>query len=232
MPVLSVVADDGSTPSGSLIDEIVRDGARRMPAAALEAEVDQYIAELAPETDEHDRRLVVRDGHHKARTVVTAAGPVEVKTPRVNDRRVDDETGERKRFASKILPSWCHKSPKICALLPLLFLHGLSSGDFVPALEQFLGGAAGPSAATVTRLMRQRSDDHSVFPNRDLSDRDVEYVRADGVHPKVRLRMPRRWPSRRAGHRRRRHGPVAGARRGVPGSQAAKVLGSQSQQGR
>lgn len=132
MPVLSVVADDGSAPSGSMIDEIVRQGARRMPAAALEAEVDQYIAELAPETDEHDRRLVVRDGHHKARTVVTAAAPVEVKTPRVNDRRVDDETGERKRFSSKILPSWCHKSPKICALLPLLFLHGLSSGDFVP----------------------------------------------------------------------------------------------------
>jgi hypothetical protein len=143
---------DGSTESGSLIDEIVREGARRMLAAALEAEVNQYIAELSAETDEYGRRLVVRNGHHKARTVVTAAGPVEVKAPRINDRRVDDETGERKRFSSKILPPWCRKSPKISEVLPLLYLHGLSSGDFVPALEQFLGSAAGLSPATVTRL--------------------------------------------------------------------------------
>ncbi len=104
MSVLSVVTDDGSTQSGSLIDEIVREGARRILAAALEAEVDQYIAELAAETDDHGRRLVVRNGHHLPRTVVTAAGPVEVRAPRVNDRRVDEATGERKRFSSKILP--------------------------------------------------------------------------------------------------------------------------------
>ncbi|MFD7499377.1 IS256 family transposase, partial [Streptomyces sp. NPDC059832] len=72
-----------------------------MPAAALEAEVNQYTAELSDETDEYGRRLVVRNGHHKARTVGTAAGPIEVKAPRINDRRVDDETGERKRFSSK-----------------------------------------------------------------------------------------------------------------------------------
>jgi hypothetical protein len=75
--------------------------------------------------------------------VVTAAGSVEVTAPRINDRRVDDETGERKRFSSKILAPWCRKSPKISEVLPLLYLHGLSSGDFVPALEQFLGSAAG-----------------------------------------------------------------------------------------
>ncbi len=98
--MLSVVTDDGSTQSGSLIDEIVREGARRMLAAALEAEVNQYIAELAAETDEYGRRLVVRNGHHRPRTVVTAAGPVQVTAPRVNDRRVDETTGERKRFSS------------------------------------------------------------------------------------------------------------------------------------
>ncbi|MDQ0905003.1 transposase-like protein [Streptomyces canus] len=81
-----------------LIDEIVCEGARRMLAAALEAEVGQHIAELAAETDEYGRDLVVRDGHHRPRAVVTAAGPVEVRTPRVNDRRVDEATGERKRF--------------------------------------------------------------------------------------------------------------------------------------
>lgn len=185
--MLSVVNADGSIASGSLIDEIVREGARRMLAAALEAEVNQYIAELAAETDERGRRLVVRNGHHRPRTVVTAAGPVEVTAPRVNDRRVDEATGKRKRFSSKILAPWCRKSPKISEVLPLLYLHGLSSGDFVPALEQFLGGTAGLSAATVTRLTKQWSDDHAAFQNRDLSDRDFVYVWADGVHPKVRL---------------------------------------------
>ncbi|MFF7199182.1 IS256 family transposase [Streptomyces sp. NPDC008079] len=185
--MLSVVNADGSTETGSLIDEIVREGARRMLAAALEAEVNQYIAELTADTDERGHRLVVRNGHHRPRTVVTAAGPVEVRAPRVDDRRVDDATGERKRFSSKILAPWCRKSSKISEVLPLLYLHGLSSGDFVPALEQFLGDAAGLSPATITRLTRQWSDDHAVFQTRDLSDRDFVYVWADGVHPKVRL---------------------------------------------
>ncbi len=184
--MLSVVNADGSTESGSLIDEIVREGARGMLAAALEAEVNQYIAELAAETDEREHRLVVRNGHHRSRTVVTAAGPVEVTAPRVNDRRVDESTGERKRFSSKILAPWCRRSPKV-SVLPLLYLHGLSSGDFVPALEQFLGSAAGLSPATVTRLTKQWGDDHAVFQARDLSDRDFVYVWADGVHPKIRL---------------------------------------------
>ena len=185
--MLSVVNEDGSTATGSLIDEIVREGARRMLAAALEAEVDQYIAELAAERDERGHRLVVRNGHHRPRTVTTAAGPVEVRAPRVNDRRVDEATGERQRFSSKILPPWCRKSPKISEVLPLLYLHGLSSGDFVPALEQFLGSAAGLSAATVNRLTKQWQDDHTAFQNRDLSGTDYVYVWADGVHPKVRL---------------------------------------------
>lgn len=150
--MLSVVNADGSTPNGSLIDEIVREGARRMLAAALEAEVNAYIAELAGEQDENGRRLVVRNGYHQPRSVTTAAGVVEVKAPRVNDKRIDETTGERKRFSSAILPPWARKSPKISEVLPLLYLHGLSSGDFVPALEQFLGSSAGLSPATVTRL--------------------------------------------------------------------------------
>ncbi|MEU5979588.1 IS256 family transposase [Streptomyces sp. NPDC047315] len=185
--MLSVVNADGSTQSGSLIDEIVREGARRMPAAVLEAEVNQYIAELAADTDEAGRRLVVRNGHHRPRTVITAAGPIEVRAPRVNDKRVDGTTGERKRFSSKILAPWCRKSPKASEVLPLLYLRGLSSGDFLPALEQFLGSAIGLSSATVTRLTKQWGEDHVVFRARDLSDRDVVYVWADGVRPKVRL---------------------------------------------
>lgn len=186
-----VVNEDGTIQSGSLMDDIVREGARRMLAAALEAEVNQYIAELAGEWDEAGRRLVVRNGHHRERTVATAAGSIAVKAPRVNDKRVDGETGERKRFSSKILAPWCWKSPEIGEVLPLLYLHGLSSGDFVPAMEQFLGSAAGLSPATVTRLTKQWSDDHAAFQDRDLSGSDYVYVWADGVHPKVRLGQAR-----------------------------------------
>jgi transposase-like protein len=112
---------------------------------------------------------------------------VEVKAPRVNDKRIDEATRERKRFSSANLPPWCRKSPKISEVLPLLYLHGLSSGDFVPALEQFLGSAAGLSPATVTRLTQQWQADHAAFMERDLSEVDYVYVWADGIHLNVRL---------------------------------------------
>ncbi|UJB45341.1 IS256 family transposase [Streptomyces sp. A1-5] len=186
--MLAVVNEDGTTPSGSsLLDEVVREGARRMLAAALEVEVNACIAELADERDDKGRRLVVCNGYHQPRKVTTAAGVVEVKAPRVNDKRVDEATGERKRFSSAILPPWCRKSPKISEVLPLLYLHGLSSGDFVPALEQFLGSSAGLSAATVTRLTTQWQADHAAFMDRDLAEVDYVYVWADGIHLNVRL---------------------------------------------
>jgi transposase-like protein len=179
--------NDGSTRDGSLIDEIVREGACRMLAAALEAEVDAYLAELAHERDERDRRLVVRNGHHQPRKVATSAGVVEVRAPRVNDKRIDEATGERMRFSSAILPPWCRRSPKIAEVLPLLYLHGLSTGDFVPALEQFLGSSAGLSPATVTRLSAQWQADHQAFQDRDLSGTDYVYVWVDGIHLRIRL---------------------------------------------
>ncbi|MFH8739317.1 MULTISPECIES: IS256 family transposase [unclassified Streptomyces] len=185
--MLTVVNDDGSTRDGFLIDEIVREGARRMLAAALEAEVDAYIAELASERDGQGHRMVVRNGHHQPRKVTTASGVIEVKAPRVNDKRIDAATGERRRFSSAILPPWARKSPKISEVLPLLYLHGLSSGDFVPALEQLLGSSAGLSPATVTRLTAQWQADHTAFGERDLSEADYVYVWADGIHLKVRL---------------------------------------------
>ena len=110
--MLRVVADDKTTAElGSGLDELVREGARRMLAAALEAEVDAYVSGLAGEVDEHRRRLVVRNGHAEPRHIVTGAGPVEVVAPRVNDRRVDEVTGERRRFRSSIVPPWA-RSPR------------------------------------------------------------------------------------------------------------------------
>lgn len=187
--MLSVVNADGTTPNGSLIDEIVREGARRMLASALEAEVNAYIAELADQRDDQGHRLVVRNGYHQPRSVTTAAGTVEMKAPRVNDKRTDETTGERKRFSSAILPPWARKSPKISEVLPLLYLHGLSSGDFVPALEQFLGSSAGLSPATVTRLTTQWQADHKAFGERDLAGSDYVYVYvwADDIHLRIRL---------------------------------------------
>src|SRR5450631_1441131 len=124
-PVLTVMqegspGDEAGRP-GSLIDEIVREGARRMLAEALQAEVDAYIAAHAAERDEDGRRRVVRNGYHQAREVLTSAGAVEVTAPRVNDKRADPVTGERERFSSAILPPWARKTPKITEVLPLLY---------------------------------------------------------------------------------------------------------------
>ena len=192
--MLTVVPDPSGrdqseeTPSSvSLIDEIVREGARRMLAQALQAEVDAYIAQFADQRDEHGRRLVVRNGHHQSREVLTSAGAIEVKAPRVNDKRVDAATGERRRFSSAILPPWCRKTPKLAEVLPLLYLHGLSSGDFVPALGQFLGSSAGLSASVITRLTEQWKAEQHTFAARDLSQVDYVYLWADGVHVNIRL---------------------------------------------
>ena len=149
-----------------MIDELVREGARRMLAEALQAEVDDYIARFIDERDAAGRRLVVRNGSHQPREVMTSAGAVEVVAPRVNDRRTDADTGERVRFASAILPPWCRKSPKITEVLPLLYLHGLSSGDFVPALGQFLGSAAGLSAPVITKLTETWKAEQRTFAAR------------------------------------------------------------------
>src|SRR6185437_4917454 len=171
----------------SLLDEIVRDGARKMLAAALQAEVAAYIEQFVDQRDEDGRRLVVRNGYHQAREVLTAAGAVEVKAPRVNDRRVDPDTGERQRFSSAILPAWARKSPQMSEVLPLLYLNGLSTSDFGPALEHFLGSGAGLSATTITRLTAQWQDEARTFAARDLSGTDYVYLWVDGIHLKVRL---------------------------------------------
>ena len=164
-------SNEVSAAGGSLLDEIVRDGARAMLAAALQAEVAAYVAAHADQVDEAGRRLVVRNGYHGAREVSTAAGAVPVRAPRVNDKRVDEATGERVRFSSAILPAWARKSPQVAEVLPLLYLHGMSSGDFVPALEQFLGSAAGLSPSTITRLTAQWQDEATTFNTRSLAAR-------------------------------------------------------------
>jgi putative transposase len=190
--MLRVVTDDDARAEMRLsLDEIVLEGARRMLAAALEAEVDAYVAGLTGERDERGHRMVVRNGHAEPRTITTAAGRIEVRAPRVDDRRVDAETGEGCRFRSAILPPWARKSPKVSEVLPLMYLHGMSTGDFAPALREFFGSAAGLSASVITRLTTQWQDEQRAFAKRRLDDRDYVYIWADGVHFNVRLEEDR-----------------------------------------
>jgi transposase-like protein len=184
-------SNDDTGSSRSMLDEIVRDGARQMLAAALDAEVAAYTAQFTDQVDDTGHRLVVRNGYHDERTVLTAAGGVLVKAPRVSDKRIDADTGKRCRFSSAILPAWARKSPQMSEVLPLLYLHGLSSGDFGPALEQFLGTGAGLSATSITRLTAQWQDEAKAFGQRDLSGTDYVYLWVDGIHLKVRLEQER-----------------------------------------
>src|ERR671912_481419 len=162
--MLSVVVDEQALD----LDELVLQGARRMLAAALEAEVAAYIEAHAQEQDERGHRLVRRNGHARERTLATGAGPIPVAAPRVDDRRLDPVTGEKASFTSAILPPWCRKSPKVSEVLPLLYLHGLSS-------------------SVVTRLTAQWQAEREAFMARCLVDRDYVYIWADGVHFNVRL---------------------------------------------
>jgi transposase-like protein len=122
------------------LDDLAREGALRMIAAALEAEVDDYIASFVDERGEDGKRLVVRNGKARERKLTVGSGTLPLRAPRVNDKRVDEATGERQRFSSRILPAYARRSPKVTEVLPILYLHGLSTGDFGPALRDLLGG--------------------------------------------------------------------------------------------
>ena len=174
--------DGDQSEPGMDLDGLAREGARRMIAAAMEAEVAEYVARYRGERDGEGRALVVRNGRARPRKVTLGAGTVEIKAPRVHDGR------EGEKFTSRILPPYMRRSPKVAETLPILYLRGLSTGDFRPALEGLLGeDAAGLSAANITRLLGVWEEEYAAFRRRDLSGVDYVYVWADGVHVNVRL---------------------------------------------
>lgn len=176
---------------GMTLDELARAGAQRMLRAALEAEVSAYVAAHGEQRDEEGRALVVRNGHAQTRKVTVGSGTIAVRAPRVNDQRVDD-TGERQRFRSRILPPYMRHSPKVAEVLPILYLRGLSTGDFREALPVLLGeDAAGLSPTTITRLTAEWEQDYRAFQQRELSERDYLYIWVDGVHFTIRLEEER-----------------------------------------
>ena len=185
--VRTLPVDGGNEEITLALDELAREGARRMIAAALRAEADEYVARYEDEIDDEGHLLVVRNGRARERKVTIGAGTIPVRAPRVNDKRVDEE-GERQRFSSRILPAYARRSPKVGEVIPILYLRGLSTGDFRPALEGLLGeDAAGLSASTVSRLCKEWEEHHDRFRRRLLSFSRYAYLFMDGIHVQVRL---------------------------------------------
>lgn len=170
-----------------VLDELAREGARRMIAAALEAEVEEYVHGLKELRDEEGHAVVVRNGKsHHERTVQLGAGSIKIRTPRVDDRRPE------KRFTSKILPPYMRRSPRLEEAVPVLYLRGISTNDFSEALGALLGpGACGFSASTVSRLLKTWQDDYQAWRKRSLAEKEYVYMWADGVHFNVRLEEDR-----------------------------------------
>lgn len=184
--MFKIVNDEGSgVPSvpeeGVGLDELCRMAAQEMLAMALETERRAYLDVHAGVVDGAGRRRVVGNGHLPVREVTTGAGMVQVRAPRVHDPRPDHG------FTPQILPRYMRRSPKVTEVLPVLYLRGLSTGDFAPALEEFFGSDAGLSASTISRLTEAWQQEHASWAQRDLSDVDYVYWWADGIWFNVRL---------------------------------------------
>jgi transposase-like protein len=168
-----------------VLTDLLRDGARRLLAQAVEAEVAAWIDDHAHLKDDQGRRQVVRNGHLPERAIQTGIGAVEVQQPRVRDRRPVDQ---REAFTSAILPPYLRKTRSLEGLLPWLYLKGVSTGDFAEALQAILGpDAPGLSATTITRLKAAWEDEFAAWSQRSLAGKRYVYVWADGVHFNIRL---------------------------------------------
>jgi putative transposase len=170
------------------LTEVLRCGARALLAQAVEAEVASFLAKHADLRTEHGRVRVVRHGHLPEREVMTGIGPVAVRQPRVRDRAAAADNPGRIRFSPSILPPYMRRSKSIETLLPILYLKGISTGDFSEALTALLGkDAAGLSASAIGRLKDGWLDEHAAWQKRDLSARRYVYIWADGIHLEARL---------------------------------------------
>ncbi len=171
-----------SEESRSALDVVAREGAQQMLQQAIELEVAEYLEVFRHLKDETGRRQVVRNGFLPERKIVTGVGPLSVTKPRVHDRR------EGERFTSKILPAYMRRSPSIDALIPVLYLKGISTGDFSEALAAIVGeGAAGLSPANIVRLKQGWEQEYHDWSKRDLTGKRYVYLWADGIYFNVRL---------------------------------------------
>jgi transposase-like protein len=169
------------------ITDILRQGARRLLCAALEAEVETFLKQYKDISDGKGWQRVVRNGYLPEREIQTGIGQVQVKAPRIRDRQPDPIKG-RIRFTSAILPPYLRKTKSIEILLPWLYLKGVSTGDFTDALAALLGkDAPGLSAATISRLKTVWQDEYNQWLQRDLSNKRYVYFWVDGIYCNVRM---------------------------------------------
>ena len=167
---------------------VLRDGAKALLATAVEAEVAAFLAKHADLKTEDGHRRVVRHGHLPEREVMTGIGPVAVRQPRVRDREAATDDPSRIRFSPSILPPYVRRSKSIETLLPILYLKGISTGDFSEALAALLGkDASGLSASAVGRLKDGWQEDHAAWSKRDLAAKRYVYIWADGIHMQARM---------------------------------------------
>jgi putative transposase len=179
-----------SIGSKDVLTDILREGAQRLLAVTIEAEVDQYVATHAALRDGQGHRLVVRNGHLPARSIQTGVGPVEIRQPRVHDRRVDEQ-GQALRFASQVLPPYLRRTKSLDELIPWLYLRGISTGDFTEALQALVGPQAkGLSATNIVRLKESWQQEWKTWSKRSLEGKVYVYVWADGIHFNIRLEEP------------------------------------------
>ena len=170
------------------LTEILRDGARALLGRAIEVEVAEFLGKHADLRTVDGHRRVVRHGHLPAREVMTGIGPVGMRQPRVRDREAATDDAARIRFTPSILPPYVRRSKSIETLLPILYLKGISTGDFSEALAALLGkDAVGLSASAIGRLKEGWQDDHAAWLRRDLSARRYVYIWADGIYLEARL---------------------------------------------
>lgn len=183
----TIVTDDIRTEFHSTIDEFIQQGAQRMLLAAIQAEVDAYIQHHQSERDENGHALVVRNGRSQERTIQSGVGQLKLQQPRIDDKR------EGRRFSSNILPPYMRKTPRLEEALPILYLRGLSTGDFQEALGALLGedAIAGFSSTTITRLLSVWQDEYKTWRKRPLTNSPYTYIWADGVHFNIRLEEDR-----------------------------------------
>ena len=190
--VIEIRAHANESESRTTLDALCLAGARTMLHRALEVEVAEHLERHQEARDENGHALVTRHGKARPRQVTIGAGTMTVEAPRVRDRRVD-ENGNRQRFTSAILPPYMRRSPKVAEVLPVLYLRGLSTGDFQPALTSLLGGeaSAGLSSTTITRLLAAWQKDYEAFRKREFHGKRYAYLFADGVHFRIRLEEDR-----------------------------------------
>jgi len=170
------------------LTEVLRNGARALLAQAIEAEVVDFLGKHAELKKPDGHQRVVRHGHLPEREVMTGIGPVAVRQPRVRDREAGAADPGRIRFSPSILPPYMRRSKSIERLLPLLYLKGISTGDFSEALAALLGkDASGLSASAIGRLKDGWSGEYAAWQKRDLSTRRYVYIWADGIHIEARL---------------------------------------------